>query len=247
MLGMEGKTAIVTGGGRGIGRDIALLLAEYGTAVAVLDVDEAGAADTASRLGGRGAEGLAVRCDVTDPGEVERCVQAVLEWRDQVHFLVNNAGITRDNLLIRMSEREWESVLRVNLTGTFNLTKIVVKHMLKKRTGRIVNISSVIGVMGNAGQANYAASKAGIIGFTKAVAKEVASRGITVNAIAPGFIDTEMTAALPEERREEMRRRIPLGRFGTGADVARTVLFLLSELGSYVTGQVLHCDGGMVT
>jgi 3-oxoacyl-[acyl-carrier protein] reductase len=243
---MDERTAVVTGAGRGIGRDIALLLAEFGTDVAVIDIDQDAAAGTVALLRGKGRDGLALRCDVSDLSAVERCVGEVLEWRDGIDFLVNNAGITRDNLLLRMSNEEWQSVLGVNLTGTFNFTKVVVKHMIKKRFGRIVNISSVIGVMGNVGQANYAASKAGIIGFTKAVAKEVAGRNVTANAIAPGFIETEMTAALPEKRKDGMRRLIPLGSFGTGTDVARVVLFLVSELGSYVTGQVVHCDGGMV-
>jgi 3-oxoacyl-[acyl-carrier protein] reductase len=246
MLGIEGKTAIVTGGGRGIGRDIALLLGRSGADVAIVDVNLAAAADSVKQLEAIGRGGLALKCDVGDLREVEECVARALQWRDQIHFLVNNAGITRDNLLLRLSGDEWDSVLRVNLTGTFNFTKTVSKHMIKKRSGRIVSISSVIGLMGNVGQSNYAASKAGIIGFTKAVAKELAARNITVNAIAPGFIETPMTASLPEERVEQMRRMIPLGRFGTGGDVANVVLFLLSELGTYVTGQVLHCDGGMV-
>jgi 3-oxoacyl-[acyl-carrier protein] reductase len=246
MLGMKERVAIVTGAGQGIGRDIALTLAEQDTAVAVVDVNLEGAGETVSLLEKEGKEGLALACDVSDFGSAEKCVAEVLEWRPQVHFLVNNAGITRDNLLLRMSEAEWESVIKVNLTGTYNFTKAVTKHMIKKRYGRIVNIASVIGVMGNAGQSNYAASKAGIIGFTKAVAKELAGRNVTANAIAPGFIDTAMTAALPEQTREEMRRMIPLDRFGTGKDVANVVLFLLSDLGSYITGQVVHCDGGMV-
>jgi len=246
MLGMKERVAIVTGAGQGIGRDIALTLAEQGTAVAVVDVNPEGAGETVSLLEKEGKEGLALACDVSDFGAAEKCVAEVLEWRPQVHFLVNNAGITRDNLLLRMSEAEWESVIKVNLTGTYNFTKAVTKHMIKKRFGRIVNIASVIGVMGNAGQSNYAASKAGIIGFTKAVAKELAGRNVNANAIAPGFIDTAMTAALPEQTREEMRRMIPLDRFGTGKDVANVVLFLLSDLGSYITGQVVHCDGGMV-
>ncbi len=246
MLGIEGKTAIVTGAGQGIGRDIALLLAEHGTDVAVIDVNLAGAEETVSLLGQQGREGLALECDIGDASRVEETVSRILKWHDQVHFLVNNAGITRDNLLLRMSEAEWESVIRVNLTGTYNVTKAVSKHMVKKRFGRIVSISSVIGVMGNAGQSNYAASKAGIIGFTKAVAKELAGRNINVNAIAPGFIETAMTGSLSEDVVEQMRRLIPLGRFGGGGDVANIVLFLLSELSSYVTGQVIRCDGGMV-
>jgi 3-oxoacyl-[acyl-carrier protein] reductase len=243
---MEGHTAIVTGAGQGIGRDIALLLGEAGVDIAVVDLNIKGAEETVSLLEEMGREGLALECDVGQSAQVESCVEEVLAWRDQVHYLVNNAGVARDNLLLRMSEAEWESVLRINLTGTFNFTRAVAKHMVKKRFGRIVSISSVIGVMGNAGQSNYAASKAGIIGFTRSVAKELASRNITANAIAPGFIETAMTAALPDERKEGMRRMIPLGRFGSGKDVSQVVLFLLSELGSYVTGQVIHCDGGMV-
>ncbi len=246
MIGIDGKTAVVTGAGQGIGRDIAVLLAEHGADVAAVDVNEAGAAETASLVRAKGRDAAPFRCDVGSASDVERCVREILAWKADVHFLVNNAGIARDNLLLRMSEAEWESVLRVNLTGTFNLTKALSRPMIKNRFGRIVNISSVIGVFGNAGQANYAASKAGVIGFTKSVAKELAGRNVLVNAVAPGFIETAMTAALPEERREWMRQQIPLARFGTGRDVASVVLFLLSDLGSYVTGQVVHCDGGMV-
>ena len=243
---MEGHTAIVTGAGQGIGRDIALLLGEAGVDVAVVDLNIDGAKETVSLLEEMGREGLALKCDVGKTAEVETSVEEVLAWRGQIHYLVNNAGIARDNLLLRMSDSEWESVLRINLTGSFNFTRAVAKHMVKKRFGRIVSISSVIGIMGNAGQSNYAASKAGVIGFTRSVAKELASRNITANAIAPGFIETAMTATLPDERKEGMRRMIPLGRFGSGEDVSRVVLFLLSELGGYVTGQVIHCDGGMV-
>lgn len=247
MKGIEGTTAIVTGAGRGIGREICVSLARHGADTAVLDVDLEGAGETARLVEEAGRSALALRCDVSDAEDVQRCVREVLEWREQVNILVNNAGITRDNLLLRMSRDEWDLVLRINLTGTFNVTKAVAKHMFKKRAGRIVNIASVIGQMGNAGQGNYAASKAGIIGFTKSAAKELAPRGVTVNAIAPGFIDTPMTAGLPGEVQEQMRRMIPLGRFGSGGDVANTVLFLVSDLGSYITGQVINCDGGMVT
>jgi 3-oxoacyl-[acyl-carrier protein] reductase len=246
MTGLSGNTAIVTGAGRGIGRDIALSLAGQGADVAVLDVDIEGAKETAGLIEEAGQGALAARCNVADYAGVQECVREVLGWRDQIHILVNNAGITRDNLLLRMGEEEWNSVISINLTGTFNMTKVVTKHMFKKRYGRVVNIASVIGQMGNAGQSNYAASKAGIIGFTKSVAKELAPRGVTANAVAPGFIDTPMTAVLPEDVQEQMRRMIPLGRFGTGNDVANVVLFLVSELGGYVTGQVINCDGGMV-
>ena len=246
MTGLNGNTAIVTGAGRGIGRDIALSLAGQGVDIAVLDVDIEGAEETAGLIEEAGQGALAVKCNVADYAGVQECVKEVLSWRDQVHILVNNAGITRDNLLLRMGEDEWNTVISINLTGTFNMTKVVTKHMFKKRYGRVVNIASVIGQMGNAGQSNYAASKAGIIGFTKSVAKEFAPRGVTANAIAPGFIDTPMTAVLPENVQEQMRSMIPLGRFGTGDDVANVVLFLVSEQGGYVTGQVINCDGGMV-
>jgi len=246
MLGIEEKVAVVTGAGQGIGREIALALAEYGAHVAVVDINIDSAKETAELVKSKGVDSIALKCDVGDLKDVERCVSEVMEWKNAVHFLVNNAGITRDNLIVRMSEEEWDLVLKVNLKGTFNFTKAVSKHMMKQRFGRIVNISSVIGVMGNAGQSNYGASKAGIIGFTKSVAKELAGRNITANAIAPGFISTPMTEALPEERKEMMRNMIPLGRFGNGQDVARVVLFLVSELADYVTGQVIHCDGGMV-
>ncbi len=246
MVNLEGKTALVTGAGQGIGREIALTLALAGADIAAFDIDLGGVEATAALVRARGRKSLAVQCDVGSSAEVDRCVAEALAGREQIHFLVNNAGIARDNLLLRMSDAEWESVMRVNLTGTFNVTRAVSRSMIKKRFGRIVNIASVIGVMGNAGQCNYAASKAGIIGFTRAVAKELAGRNINVNAIAPGFIETAMTASLPEQRREEMRRLIPLGRFGSGTDVARVVLFLCSELGGYLTGQVINCDGGMV-
>ena len=246
MIELNGKTAIVTGAGQGIGRDIALTLAEAGADVAVVDMNLETAEETVRLIEGTGREGLAVACNIADYQEVQEKIKEILSWKDQVHFLVNNAGITRDNLLLRMSEEEWRMVIDVNLTGTFNMTKAVTKHMFKKRFGRIVSVASVIGQMGNAGQSNYAASKAGVIGFTKSAAREFAPRNITVNAIAPGFIETAMTAVLPEEVQEGMRRMIPLGSFGTGKDVAKVVLFLVSDLGSYVTGQVINCDGGMV-
>lgn len=245
-MDLKGKTAIVTGAGQGIGREIALTLAGSGVDIAVVDVNPEGASETVSLLEEKGAGGLALECDIADSASVAECVSSVLGWHDQVHFLINNAGVTRDNLLLRMKDEEWESVIKVNLTGSYNFTKAVTKHMLKKRFGRVVNIASVIGLMGNAGQSNYAASKAGVIGFTKSVAKELAPRGITANAIAPGFIKTAMTARLSDDIREGMLNQIPLGRFGTGSDVAGIVLFLISELGSYVTGQVINCDGGMV-
>lgn len=246
MMEVKGKSAIVTGAGQGIGRDIALALAESGVDVAAVDLNLEGAAETVALIEKAGSDGLALKCDIADSADVAECVSKVLEWREQIHFLINNAGITLDNLLLRMKDREWDTVIKVNLTGTFNFTKAVTKHMLKKRFGRVVNIASVIGLMGNAGQSNYAASKAGVIGFTKSVARELAPRGITANAIAPGFIETAMTAKLSDDVRESMSSQIPLGRFGTGRDVAGIVLFLISGLGSYITGQVINCDGGMV-
>ena len=246
MIDLKEKTALVTGAGQGIGRDIVLALGRNGADVAVVDVNLETAEETVRLLEASGSKGLALKCDISDYAMVQECFREILGWKDQVHFLINNAGITRDNLLLRMSEAEWKSVIDINLTGTFNMTKVVSKHMFKKRFGRIVSIASVIGQMGNAGQGNYAASKAGIIGFSKSVAKEFAPRNVTVNAIAPGFIETAMTSVLPDEVQEEMRKMIPLGKFGTGEDVANIVLFLVSELGSYVTGQVINCDGGMV-
>ena len=243
MIDLKEKTAVVTGAGQGIGRDIALALGRNGADVAVIDVNLETAGETVKMLEDTGSSGLALKCNVVDYTQVQECVKEILGWRDQIHFLVNNAGITRDNLLLRMGEDEWKSVIDVNLTGTFNMTKVVARHMFKKRFGRIVSVASVIGQIGNAGQSNYAASKAGIIGFTKSVAKEFAARNLTVNAIAPGFIETAMTSELPGEVQERMRRMIPLGKFGTGDDVANIVLFLVSGLGSYVTGQVINCDG----
>ncbi|MBN2071375.1 MAG: 3-oxoacyl-[acyl-carrier-protein] reductase [Candidatus Krumholzibacteriota bacterium] len=245
-MDLKEKTALVTGAGQGIGRDIALALGRNGADVAVIDMNIDTARETVDLLEEAGGRGMALKCNVADYAGVQECVKETLAWRDQIHFLINNAGITRDNLLLRMSEDEWKSVIDVNLTGTFNMTKVVSKHMFKKRFGRIVSIASVIGQMGNAGQSNYAASKAGIIGFSKSVAREFAPRNVTVNAIAPGFIETAMTSVLPKEVKEGMRRMIPLGKFGTGDDVASIVLFLVSELGSYVTGQVINCDGGMI-
>lgn len=246
MLDLGGKTAIVTGAGQGIGREISLLLAEHGADIAAVDINVDASAETASLIKGKGRDSLALKCDVSDSKDVDGCITKIVDWKGAVHILVNNAGITRDNILLRMNDSEWHSVLNVNLTGTFNLTRAVSKYMIRQRFGRIVNISSVIGIMGNAGQSNYAASKAGIIGLTRSVAKELAGRNVTANAIAPGFIETPMTASLGEDRKKMMMDMIPLGRFGTGKDVANVVLFLVSDLGSYVTGQVINCDGGMI-
>jgi len=241
---LEDQVAVVTGGGRGIGLAIARALAEGGARVAVVDVDEEGARGGASALPGSGHAGY--RADVTDAQEVLEVLQRIEEEVGPITILVNNAGITRDNLLLRMSEEEWDQVLSVNLKGAFNATKGVARGMMKRRQGAIVNIASVIGLMGNAGQANYAASKAGMIGFTKSVAREFASRGVRCNAIAPGFIQTEMTAKLKPEVIEALKAQIPLGTLGDPEDVARVVRFLVGPGAAYITGQVIGVDGGMV-
>jgi 3-oxoacyl-[acyl-carrier protein] reductase len=238
------QVAVVTGGGRGIGLAIARALAEGGATVAVLDVDEEGARQAAAGLPGSGHRGF--RADVTNGEEVRNVIVEAEEGLGPVGILVNNAGITRDNLLLRMSEDEWDQVLSVNLKGAFNATKAVARGMMKRRQGVIVNIASVIGLMGNAGQANYAASKAGMIGFTKSIAREFATRGVRCNAIAPGFIQTEMTAKLKEEVIEELKNQIPMGTLGAPEDVARVVRFLAGPGAAYITGQVIGVDGGMV-
>ncbi len=243
-IDLSGRVALVTGGSRGIGKEIGRRLAGAGAKVALADVvDEAQIQTSADEIGG-GA--IAVSMNVTDPEQCSAAVSRVEEALGPIDVLVNNAGITRDGLLIRMSDADWSAVLDVNLKGVFNMTKVVVRGMMKRRAGRVVNIASVVGITGNAGQANYSASKAGVIGFTKTVAKELASRGVLVNAVAPGFIDTDMTKALPESAREALLKLIPLARLGGPEDVANAVLFLSSDLASYITGQVVVVDGGMV-
>jgi 3-oxoacyl-[acyl-carrier protein] reductase len=241
-IDLTGKTAFVTGSTRGIGRAVAGALHQAGARVAIVGREQARAAAVAAELG-EGAVGLA--CDVSVPAQIEAAVQAAEKALGPVDILVNNAGITRDNLLLRMSEAEWDEVLQANLTGAFHTVKAVLRGMMKRKGGRIINVTSIIGITGNKGQANYAASKAGLIGFTKSVAKEYGSRGILANAVAPGFIDTEMTSALPEEARTAMLGGIVLGRFGRPEDVAGAVLFLASDLAGYITGQVLVVDGGL--
>ena len=242
---LEGKKAVVTGGGRGIGRCIALALAAGGADVAVLDMDEAGAVETAGLIEGTGRKSLALAVDVSRLSAVEEAINKILDLWGSIDIVVNNAGITRDNLLMRMKEDEWDSVIAVNLKGSFNLCKAVARSMMKQRSGCIVNIASIVGMMGNAGQVNYAASKGGLIALTKSLAKEMVSRGIRVNAIAPGFIATEMTDKIPENIREEMVKAIPLRRMGEPDDIASVVLFLASPAAGYITGQVVVVDGGM--
>jgi 3-oxoacyl-[acyl-carrier protein] reductase len=244
-LELEGKVALVTGGAQGIGRAIALLLAEQGGDIVVSDINLERAEETAREIEGRGRRAMAIRANVAVFEEVEKMVQAIIDRFSRIDILVNNAGIARDKLLLRMTEEDWDAVLDINLKGTFNCTKTVIRGMSKQRSGKIVNIASVVGEMGNAGQANYSASKAGVIGFTKTIAREFASRGVNVNAIAPGYIVTPMTDVLPEKAKEELKRMIPMERLGQPEDVARGVLFLVSEASSYITGQVLNVNGGI--
>jgi 3-oxoacyl-[acyl-carrier protein] reductase len=246
MGGMEGRVALVTGASRGIGRAVALALASRGArVVAAARADHADAVVNEIRIAGGHAE--AASLDVTDAASVETGIAAVLARAGRLDVLVNNAGIARDQLMLRMKRADWDAVLSTNLTAAFTCTQAVLKPMVRQRSGRIVNVASVVGQAGNAGQANYAASKAGLIGFTKALALEVASRGITVNAVAPGLIATDMTRAMSEDARAEWAERIPLGRLGTPEDVAHAVVFLASEEASYITGQVLAVNGGMYT
>lgn len=242
------KVAVVTGGSRGIGRAIIMELAGPGLSVAFNHYDPPGdtaAGETVQLAQDRGCEIEGVRLDVSDYQAVQGFIKGVVERYGRVDILVNNAGITRDNLLSRMKEADWDAVLAVNLKSVFNCTQAVARYMMKQRYGRIVNIASVVGAMGNAGQANYAASKAGIMGFTKSVARELAGRNVTVNAVAPGFIETEMTAKLPEKARQAFLTQIPLGRAGQAEDVSRLVKFLVSDDASYITGQVIHLNGGL--
>lgn len=239
---MEGKTAVVTGGSRGIGREICIELARCGANVVLCyAAGEAAARETAALCG----KALAVRCNVADAAEVKNLMDTATEKFSRIDILVNNAGITRDGLLVKMKEEDFDAVIATNLKGAFLCMKEVSRIMMKQRCGRIVNISSVVGLHGNAGQMNYAASKAGVIGMTKSMAKELGSRGITVNAVAPGFIDTDMTAKLPDEMRERLTAEIPVKRIGAAREVAQAVVFLASDMASYITGQVLCVDGGM--
>lgn len=244
---LDGRVTLVTGGGRGIGREIALTFAREGSLIVICDVNKESLEEAKAQIEALGRKCLTFITDVTDWGQVEEMVSKILDNLTRIDILVNNAGITRDGLLVRMSEGDWDAVLDINLKGAFNCTKAVAKPMMKQRWGRVVNIASIIGIMGNAGQANYAASKGGVIAFTKSVAKELASRNINVNAIAPGFIQTDMTRKLPDNYKEEMLKMIPLNRFGEPKDVAEAALFLVSDGASYITGHVIKVDGGMVT
>jgi len=243
---LKDRVALITGGGRGIGKEITLVLAKAGADIAICDINKEALDETQKEIESLGRKCLIFEADVTKRDQVDEMISKILDNLKKVDILINNAGITRDGLLVRMSEVDWDAVININLKGVFNCTKAVAKPMMKQRWGRIVNIASIIGITGNAGQANYAASKGGIIAFTKSVAKELASRNINVNAIAPGFIQTAMTKKLPDNYREEMLKTIPLNRFGEPLDVANVALFLVSEPSSYITGHVIQVDGGMV-
>lgn len=244
---LEGKVALVTGASRGIGRSIALALAAEGAAVAVNYAGNIKAAEEVqAEIVGNGGRAVIVKADVSDAEAVEAMIETVINEYGTIDILVNNAGITRDGLLIRMKQQDWDAVINTNLSGIFNCTKSVAKLMMKKRAGKIVNMASVVGLTGNIGQTNYSAAKAGVIGFTKSLARELAARGVTVNAVAPGCIATDMTAVIPDKAKENLVNNIPLGKMGKPEDVADTVLFLVSDKAAYITGQVINVDGGMV-
>ncbi|MCZ2257059.1 3-oxoacyl-[acyl-carrier-protein] reductase [Sporosarcina sp. G11-34] len=243
----EGKAAIVTGASRGIGREIALQLAKEGAKVAVNYSGSKDKADEVVQLiKDAGGEAFAIQADVSNSDSVKNLVEKTIETYGSIDILVNNAGITKDNLLVRMKEDEWDDVININLKGVFLCTKGVTRQMMRQRAGKIVNVASIVGVSGNAGQANYVAAKAGVIGFTKTTAQELAARNINVNAVAPGFITTDMTDALDEDMKKQMLANIPLGKLGSPENVAKTVMFLLSDDAAYITGQTIHVDGGMV-
>lgn len=245
-LDFTGQTILVTGAGRGIGRAVALAFANAGANVACVSRSQANAQLIADEITALGRKALAYSVDVSKPSEVNAAVEKILADFTRIDVLVNNAGVTKDGLLMRMSEEDWDLVIQTNLSGAFYFTRALSRSMIKQRAGRIINISSIIGLIGNAGQANYAASKAGLIGFTKSVARELASRNITANAIAPGFIETDMTSGIKEEMKAKMLENIPLGRLGKSEDIAACALFLASSSANYITGQVFTVDGGMV-
>ncbi|HSY74457.1 MAG TPA: 3-oxoacyl-[acyl-carrier-protein] reductase [Dongiaceae bacterium] len=246
MSQLENQIAVVTGAGRGIGRAIALKFAAEGAGVVCVSRTQENSEKVANEIGALGKKAWAFALDVADSAAVSATVEKILADYGKVDILVNNAGVTRDGLLMRMSDADWDTVLNTNLKGAFFFTKAFSRSFAKQRSGRIINISSVIGLIGNAGQSNYAASKAGLIGFTQSIARELAGRGVTVNAIAPGFIETDMTSELNEELKANILKQIPLGKFGAAEDIANAALFLASPSASYVTGQVLTVDGGMV-
>ncbi len=242
---LKGKVALVTGSAQGIGKAIAISLAREGADVIISDVNLEKAEEAAKEIGAMGVKSLALKANVADFAEVEGMIDKVITEFKKIDILVNNAGITRDNLIVRMKEEDWDLVLDINLKGTFNCIKAAIRPMSKQRSGKIISIASIVGVMGNAGQANYVASKAGVIGLTKTVAREYANRGINANAVAPGFIDTAMTQALSQDVRDNLAKQIPMGRLGTSEDVANAVRFLASDKANYITGQVIHVNGGM--
>jgi len=244
-MSVSGKIALVTGAAQGIGRNIALALAHDGADVAICDVNLDAAQMTASEIEAAGRKSLALKANVASSDDVTAMIGNVVEKFGKIDILVNNAGITRDGLILRMKDEDWDLVLSINLKGSFLCTKAALKYMSKQRTGTIINIASIVGAMGNAGQANYVASKAGLIDLTKTIAREYANRGITSNAVAPGFIDTAMTQALSENVRQDLAKQIPMGKLGTPEDVANAVRFLASPWASYITGQVIHVNGGM--
>lgn len=244
-MDFSGKVSIITGASQGIGEAIALNLAQNGAQTILVDIQKKKLDEVVLKIEGINGKAQAYEADVSDTSQVMELVEILIKNHGELHHLINNAGITRDNLLMRMKEDEWDAVLAVNLKGVFNFSKAVIRHMIRNRYGRIVNISSVVGLIGNPGQTNYSASKAGVLGLTKSLAREVASRGVTVNAVAPGFIETAMTESLPEEVQKQFLDVIPMGRFGTAQEVAQAVKFLISEEAAYLTGQVINVNGGL--
>ena len=243
---LQNKVALITGGAQGIGKTISEELVQNGAHVVLGDVNLEGAQATAEAINNNGGSASAVKIDVSNPAEVKQVFDSILKDKKPIDIMINNAGITRDGLMVRMKEADWDRVLNINLKGTFLCSQQAAKQMMKQKSGAIVNIASIVGVMGNFGQANYSASKAGVIGLTKTLAREVASRGIRVNAVAPGFIDTEMTRVLDESVRQKLIEQIPLAKLGLPEDVARCVAFLVSNRSSYITGQVINVNGGML-
>lgn len=244
-MSLGDRVALITGAGQGIGKAIAHRLASVGADIVIVDMNKAGAEQTQQEIESLGRKCLAIQVDITDDQGVEQMVEASLKKFEKVDILVNNAGITQDNLFMRMKREQWDKVINVNLTGIYNVTRALIKSMVRQKYGRIVNISSVVGFSGNPGQVNYSTTKSGIIGFTKSLARELGSRNITCNAVAPGFIQTDMTDALNESQKQEMLNQVPLGRMGEAKDIAHAVEFLVSDQAAYITGTTLHVNGGM--